>query len=78
MVSLVALWTALTLGVALAGMTGGLALMALLMLLGSRRWPWSRGISRDLLPFACILLPLLLVNTVPWFRELTTTAGSLR
>ena len=71
LVSLVALGSALTLGIALAGMTGGLALMVALMLMGSRRWGWSAQLSRDLLPFACILAPLLLVNTVPELRELT-------
>lgn len=72
LVSLVALATTLTLGVALAGMAGGLALMAVLMLLGARRWQWNREIRRDLLPFVIILVPLLLVNTVPWLRELTS------
>ncbi len=70
-VSMVALGTTLTLGVALAGMAGGLALMALLMLLGPRRWIWTGELSRDLAPFACILLPLLLVNTVPVLWDLT-------
>ncbi len=70
-VGLVAVATTLTLGVALAGMTGGLALMVVLMLLGSRRWHWSGGIIRDFLPFACILAPLLLVNTIPRLHELT-------
>ena len=71
LVSLVALAATLTLGVALAGMVGGLALMAVMLLPGSRRWSWNREIIRDLLPFACILAPLLLVNTVPLLRDLT-------
>jgi lactate permease len=71
LVSLVALVTTLTLGVALAGMAGGLALMVALMLLGARRWRWRPEIIRDLLPFAAILLPLLLVNTVPRLKEAT-------
>jgi lactate permease len=70
LVSLAALATTLTLGVPLAGMVGGLALMLAHLRL-TRRHPWSRQLARDLLPFACILLPLLLVNTVPWLRELT-------
>jgi lactate permease len=70
-VSLTAVAATLTLGVALAGMAGGLALMAIMMLRGLRRWRWTPQNARDLLPFACILLPLLLVNTVPWLRELT-------
>ncbi len=70
-VSLVAVGTALALGVALAGMIGGLALMVLLMFLGSRQCFWTKELSRDLVPFVCILLPLLLVNTVPWLRDLS-------
>ncbi|MBM4293705.1 MAG: L-lactate permease [Deltaproteobacteria bacterium] len=72
LVSLVALAATVTLGVALAGMAGGLALMAALMLLGARRWQWSREIRRDLFPFVVILVPLLLVNTAPELRELTS------
>jgi lactate permease len=72
LVGLAALGTTLTLGVALAGMAGGLALMAALMLLGSRRWHGIQELYPDLLPFACILVPLLLVNTVPWLRDLTS------
>ena len=70
-VSLVALGTTLTLGVALAGMLGGLALMLFLMLMGSRQWRRTPQLLQDLLPFGCILLPLLLVNTVPGLKELT-------
>jgi lactate permease len=72
LVGLVALGTTLTLGVALAGMAGGLALMAALLLLGSRRWRGLKELYRDLLPFSAILAPLLLVNTVPWLKELTS------
>jgi lactate permease len=72
LVSLVALAATLTAGVALSGMVGGLALMAALMLIGSRRFPWTRELGRDLLPFACILAPLLLVNTIPALKELTS------
>jgi lactate permease len=71
LVSLVALAATLTLGVALAGMAGGGALMAVLMLLGARRWQWTREIRRDFLPFVIILIPLLVVNTVPRLPELT-------
>jgi lactate permease len=70
-VSLVALGTTLILGVALAGMLGGLALMLVLLLMGSRQWRHTTHLFRDLLPFGCILLPLLLVNTVPGLKELT-------
>ncbi len=73
LVSLVALGAVLALGVALAGMAGGLALMTALLLSGSRRGRWDPRLRRDLLPFAVILFPLLLVNTVPWLRELTAS-----
>jgi lactate permease len=72
LVSLAALGAVLTLGEALAGMAGGLALMATLMFLGSRRWQGIGALCRDLLPFAVIFLPLLLVNTVPWLKDLTS------
>ncbi len=72
LVGLVALAAALTVGAPLSGMAGGLALMAALLLLGSRRWHWNRQLGRDFLPFACILLPLLLVNLVPALKELTS------
>lgn len=72
LVSLVALGTVLTLGVALAGMVGGLGLMAALILLGSRRWHGLHKLHRDLWPFVVIFCPLLLVNTVPWLTELTS------
>jgi lactate permease len=70
-VSLVALGTVLAVGVALAGMVGGLGLMAALILLGSRRWHGLHKLHRDLWPFVVIFCPLLLVNTVPWLKELT-------
>ena len=72
LVSLVVLGATLTVGVALSGMVGGLALMAVLLLLGPRRHNFSRQLGRDLLPFACIFVPLLLVNTVPWLHDLTS------
>lgn len=72
LVSLVALAAVLTTGVALSGMVGGLALMTALLLLGPRRLHWSRQHGRDLLPFAVIFVPLLLVNTVPWLHDLTS------
>lgn len=72
LVSLVALLVVLALGVALSGMVGGLALMTVLMLLGPRRHTLNRQLGRDLLPFACIIVPLLLVNTVPWLHHLTS------
>ncbi len=72
LVSLAALAAVLTLGVALSGMVGGGALMAALMALGPRRRHWNRQLGRDLLPFAVVFAPLLLVNTVPWLHDLTS------
>ena len=72
LVSLVVLAAVLTVGVALSGMLGGLALMGVLFLLGPRRHNFSLQVGRDLLPFACIFVPLLLVNTVPWLHDLTS------
>ena len=72
LVGLVALMVVLVAGVALSGMVGGLALMAVLMLLGRRRPAFNRHLGRDLLPFACIFVPLLLINTVPWLHHLTS------
>jgi len=72
LVGLVALAVTLTAGAALSGMMGGLALLAALLLAGSRRWQWNRQLGCDLLPFACILLPLLLVNLAPGLKELTS------
>lgn len=71
-VSVIALGAALWLGVAIAGMLGGLALVVLLLGRGDRAPSWDRRLLRDLAPFALILIPLLLVNTVPGLRELTT------
>jgi lactate permease len=72
LVSLVALAATLASGAPLAGMAGGLALMAALLLLGSRAIPVSRELLRDLAPFLCIIAPLLLVNLVPWLHDLTS------
>ncbi len=46
--------------------------MAALLLCGTRRVRWSRQLGRDLMPLACLLAPLLLVNTVPWLNQLTS------
>ncbi len=72
LVGLAALGAVLTVGVPLAGMAGGLALMAVLMLLGFKHWPGISRLRRDLLPFVALLVPLLLVNTVPWLKEVTS------
>ncbi len=72
LVSLTALAAALWLGIAISGMVGGMVLVAVLLWRGDR-WPvLDARLGRDLAPFAVILLPLLLVNTIPGLRELTT------
>lgn len=71
LVSLAALAAALCLGIAIAGMVGGLVLVGFLLWQGTT-WPvWDRHCARDLAPFLLILLPLLLVNTIPWLQEVT-------
>jgi lactate permease len=62
---------AVHLGFSVAGMSAGLALIIVLVLLGHRRLADSRGVFFDLAPFAFMILMLLLVNAVPWLHELT-------
>jgi lactate permease len=71
LVSLAALVAAVWLGVALAGMVGGLVLVVFLLWRGERPPAINRQICIDLAPLAVILVPLLLVNTVPWLQDLT-------
>ena len=72
LVSLATLAAALWLGIAISGMVGGLILVGLLLWRGEGRPALpDRRLLADLAPFAVILLPLLLVNTVPWLQELT-------
>ncbi len=71
LVSGAALAAAVWLGVAIAGMVGGLVLTGVLLCVGERPPARDRRIITDLIPFAMILVPLLLVNTVPWLQELT-------
>lgn len=71
LVSLAALGAAVWLGVALAGMVGGLVLVVFLLWRGERPPARDRRICLDLAPLGVILIPLLLVNTVPWLQELT-------
>ena len=72
LVSVAALAAAVWLGVAIAGMAGGLVLTVFLLWRGRRALAPDRHMLRHLAPFGLILIPLLLVNTVPWLRELTT------
>ena len=58
-------------GVSVAGMIGGCAVIFVLFLLGPRKLPANRTIACDLLPFVFMLVALLLVNTVPLLKELT-------
>jgi len=69
--AMVALVTAAYVGVSISGMVGGLALIILLVLLGPRGLRLDGQTARDLAPFAFILVVLLLLNTVPWLRNLT-------
>ncbi len=72
LVSLATLAAALWLGIAIAGMVGGLFLVAWLLAGGKNRptIPEAR-LWADLAPFGMILVPLLLVNTIPWLQTLT-------
>lgn len=72
LVSLATLAAAIWLGIAISGMVGGLILVGFLLWRGERRpaVPDQRLLA-DLAPFALILLPLLLVNTIPWLQEAT-------
>lgn len=70
-VSLATLAAAVWLGVAIAGMVGGLILIAILLLGGGTSPDRDPAIIRDLAPFAVILVPLILVNTIPWMQDLT-------
>jgi lactate permease len=71
LVSVAALAAAVWLGVAIAGMAGGLVLAGFLLWRGRRELAPDRHILRHLAPFGLILIPLLLVNTVPWLQDLT-------
>ena len=70
-VSAAALGTVIYAGVPVSGMLGGLSVIVILILAGPRRMGLTRGILRDLAPFAFMLTALFLVNSVPPLRELT-------
>ncbi|HSO72706.1 MAG TPA: L-lactate permease, partial [Thermodesulfobacteriota bacterium] len=71
LVSVAALAAAIWLGVAIAGMAGGLVLTGFLLWRGNRAPLPEKEILRHLAPFGFILIPLLLVNTIPWLQDLT-------
>jgi lactate permease len=71
LVSVAALAAAVWLGVAIAGMAGGLVLTGYLLWRGSQTPVPEKEIIRHLAPFGLVLIPLLLVNTVPWLQDLT-------
>lgn len=56
----------------IAGMLGGCAVIAFLVMIGSRRLPMSPGIWRDLAPFLLVLVALLCLNTIGPLKELVT------
>jgi lactate permease len=70
-VSLVAVAVATLVAIPLAGMGGGLALILVLLLIYRPALSNIRIIIRDLIPFAAIIIPLLLVNIVPWLKDRT-------
>jgi lactate permease len=59
-------------GVSVSGMLAGCALIAVLLALGPRRLSVNVEVVKDSAPFVLMLVSLLLVNTVPPLRELTT------
>jgi lactate permease len=72
LVSLATLAAAQWLGIAIAGMVGGLFLVAWLLAGGKRRPTVPEPhLWADLAPFGMILVPLLLVNTIPALQTLT-------
>jgi lactate permease len=71
-VSTAALGVVVYAGVPVSGMLGGLSGIVVLILVGPRRMSLTRGILRDLAPFAFMLAALFLVNIVPPLRELTS------
>lgn len=66
-----ALAAAIYLGVSLSGMAAGLGLIAGLVLVGGKGLRFNREILKALAPFLLMLGCLLLVNSVPVFREFT-------
>jgi len=69
--SIIALLTVYIAGPSLAGMTGGLGLILILIRMGIRRMAVSRQIWLDLSPFAFMMIALFLVNTIPFLKALT-------
>ena len=71
-VGMAALVAVMYMGVSISGMVGGLVLIIVMLAAGPRRLTLSKDILRDLAPFIFMLIALLLVNTVPPLRELTS------
>ncbi|MBF0525516.1 MAG: L-lactate permease [Deltaproteobacteria bacterium] len=71
LVGLTTLAAAMYLGISISGMLGGLALILAVMLVKPSQGDRDNQIFRDLAPFALMLTALLLVNTVPYLKELT-------
>jgi lactate permease len=78
LVGLAALGAAAYLSVSISGLVGGLVLILVLVFIGNRRLAVSAAILRDLAPFIFLLAALLLINTVPFLRELTFNRLSIK
>jgi len=68
---LAALGATVYLGVSISGMIAGLGLILGLVILGRKGLHFHRQILQDLSPFLFMLASLLLVNSVPLFKEFT-------
>ncbi len=66
-----ALGVTVFIGVSISGMVAGLALIFCLILLGNRKPETNIQILKDTAPFAFMLATLLLINIIPYLKELT-------
>ena len=78
LVGFAALGAVAWLNVSTSGMLGGLALILVLILAGSRTLPMDKEILRDIAPFIFILVAMFLINTVGPLKELVFERLSLR